>query len=390
MKKLSILLILALGFQLEAQNIDDNFITFSYIQVPLIPIEEGNRFVHITVEQDVAQANQDSSANYHIRLANATSLYEQKLSEWYTKMSLLQQQENTGGVSQSQNYPIKPCLEYVPTPIMHSLDVQNLSSTVESLKIPGFQNGKTGIMVKIKVLPLRDIRINERKSGSGAQTKYNYSCNYYLPVKIEVYSPSGAPLFEKVIGNKKRTKSLGVYKSKFEFADWFMKNRASVYAQAEKQGRIASIKASSQVLENQFGFVKKSRKAEIYSVKKYKDYSYSDIASAYSKTNEALLQIGNSVDRSAAYDALKTARNMWTDILEESNLQNKKERINAKVSAIIWCNIAEISVWMGDFNNVDVHTQNIKNSGVFKAKNHINGEGSFYKDQKIRWAANFE
>ncbi len=105
MKKLSILLILALGFQLEAQNIDDNFITFPYIQVPLIPIEEGNRFVHITVEQDVAQANQDSSANYHIRLANATSLYEQKLSKWYTKMSLLQQQENTGGYHKAKTIP---------------------------------------------------------------------------------------------------------------------------------------------------------------------------------------------------------------------------------------------------------------------------------------------
>ena len=45
---------------------------------------------------------------------------------------------------------------------------------------------------------------------------------------------------------------------------------------------------------------------------------------------------------------------------------------------------------MGDFNNVDIHVQNIRNSGVFKAKNHINGETSFYKDQRTRWEANFE
>jgi hypothetical protein len=34
--------------------------------------------------------------------------------------------------------------------------------------------------------------------------------------------------------------------------------------------------------------------------------------------------------------------------------------------------------------------QNIKNSGVFKAKNHIAGETVFYNDQKTRWKANFE
>ena len=45
---------------------------------------------------------------------------------------------------------------------------------------------------------------------------------------------------------------------------------------------------------------------------------------------------------------------------------------------------------MGDFNNVDIHVQNIRNSGGFKAKNHINGETSFYKDQRTRWEANFE
>lgn len=384
------LLVIVCSFQLQAQNIDDNFITFPYTQVPLIPIDQGSRSVRFSVEQDVDKANQDSTANYHVKVSNAQRLYEQRMSTWYGQMSLLQQQENTSGISQTASYPIKPYLKYIPSPIMNSISVENLSSTSESLNIPGFEKGEGGLLVSFKILPLRDFRINHKKSGTGAQTKYAYSCTFYLSVKMEVYSPNGTMIFERLVGNSKRTKVLGKYKSKYAFSDWFMKNRSDVYSQAENQGRVTAIQSASKVLESQFGFVNKSRRAEVYSIKKYKDYDYSDVASAYNKTNEALLLVGGSPDRSSAYASLKEARNMWSAILEESNIQNRKERINGKASAIIWCNIAEISMWMGDFNNVDIHVQNIRNSGVFKAKNHINGETSFYKDQRTRWDANFE
>ena len=384
------LLVIVCSFQLQAQNIDDNFITFPYTQVPLIPIDQGSRSVRFSVEQDVDKANQDSTANYHVKVSNAQRLYEQRMSTWYGQMSLLQQQENTSGISQTASYPIKPYLKYIPSPIMNSISVENLSSTSESLNIPGFEKGGGGLLVSFKILPLRDFRINHKKSGAGAQTKYAYSCTFYLSVKMEVYSPDGTMIFERLVGNSKRTKVLGKYKSKYAFSDWFMKNRSDVYSQAENQGRVTAIQSASKVLESQFGFVNKSRRAEVYSIKKYKDYDYSDVASAYNKTNEALLLVGGSPDRSSAYASLKEARNMWSAILEESNIQNRKERINGKASAIIWCNIAEISMWMGDFNNVDIHVQNIRNSGVFKAKNHINGETSFYKDQRTRWDANFE
>jgi len=57
---------------------------------------------------------------------------------------------------------------------------------------------------------------------------------------------------------------------------------------------------------------------------------------------------------------------------------------------MIWCNLAEIAVWMADFNEVDNQVSKTMNSGVFKAKSHIKGEKSFYADQKTRWNANFE
>ena len=373
-----------------AQNIDDNFITFPYVQLPFIPIEKAHRFVHFEVATDVASANQDSLSMQKVKKANAAAIYKQNLSAWYTQMSLLQQQENSSGLSQAANYPAKPSLELIPEPILNTVDVGALLSTAEGLNISGFEKGNNGLLVSFKIMPPRDVKVYFKRSGSAAATRYSYSCSYYLPAMMTVRKNDGSVVLEKMIGNSKRTKSLGKYKSTYAFLNWFMKNRTTVYKEIENEGRSASIQSAKGLLENQFGFVNKTRRAEIYSVKKYKDYDYTDVALAYNKTNEGLLKLDNNAARANAYETLREARKMWVSILEESNLQNKKERINPKISAIIWCNIAEISVWMGDFNQVDVQVQNIKNSGVFKAKNHIAGETVFYNDQKTRWKANFE
>ena len=369
-----------------AQNIDDNFVTFNYTQLPLTSVEEGLRSYRFEVVTDVEGANMDSTSTYQIRLDNAVSLYQKRMETWLSKMSLLQQQENSSGLSQSMNYPAKPSLDLVLKPIQHSVST---NATASGIKISGFNEGADGLLVKYTLLPLKNMKFSYSKKGEAANTKYDYKCSYVLQAKMEVIDPSNTVLFEKIVGGT-QVKSLGKYKSTYDFAKWYMNNRTSFYSQIESEGRKAAVSGSAGALDSQFGYINKSRKAEIYSVKKYKDYDYTDVILAFDQTSKALIQIEGSRDRSEAMDALDNAREMWLTILEESNLQNKKERINAKVSAMIWCNLAEIAVWMADFNEADNQVSKTMNSGVFKAKSHIKGEKSFYADQKTRWNANFE
>ena len=369
-----------------AQNIDDNFVTFNYTQLPLTSVDEGLRSYRFEVVTDVEGANMDSASTYQIRLDNAVSLYQKRMETWLSKMSLLQQQENSSGLSQSMNYPAKPSLDLVLKPVQHTT---TSNASAEGIKISGFSEGGNGLLVKYTLLPLKNVKFSYSKKGEAANTKYDYKCSYVLQAKMEVIDPSNTVLFEKIVGGT-QIKSLGKYKSTYDFAKWYMNNRTSFYSQIESEGRKAAVSGSSGALDSQFGYINKSRKAEIYSVKKYKDYDYTDVILAFDKTSEALIQVGSSRDRSEAMDALANARDMWLTILEESNLQNKKERINAKISAMIWCNLAEIAVWMADFNEVDNQVSKTMNSGVFKAKSHIKGEKSFYADQKNRWNANFE
>lgn len=385
MKKIMVLACL-ISLKVTGQNIDDNFVNFNYTQLPLISVDESLRSYRFEVVTDVEGANMDSAATYQIRLDNAVSIYQKRMDTWLSKMSLLQQQENATGTSQSANYPPKPSLELVVKPVQHTVTT---NASAEGIKISGFNEGDNGLLIRYTLLPIKNVKFSYSKKGEAANTKYDYKCSYMLQAKMEVIDPNNTVLFEKMVGRAK-TKGLGKYKSTYDFAKWYMNNRETFYAQIESEGRKAAIAGSGAALDNQFGYINKNRKAEIYSVKKYKDYDYTDVIMAYNQTTEALLKVGNDRDRSGAMDDLEEAREMWLKILEESNLQNKKERINAKISAMIWCNLAEIAVWMADFNEADNQVSKTMNSGIMKAKSHIKGEKSFYADQKNRWNANFE
>ena len=385
MKKIMVLACL-ISLQVTGQNIDDNFVNFNYTQLPLISVDESLHSYRFEVVTDVEGANMDSTATYQIRLDNAVSIYQKRMDTWLSKMSLLQQQENATGASQSANYPPKPSLELVVKPVQHTVTT---NASAEGIKISGFNEGDNGLLVRYTLLPIKNVKFSYSKKGEAANTKYDYKCSYMLQAKMEVIDPNNTVLFEKMVGRAK-TKGLGKYKSTYDFAKWYMNNRETFYAQIESEGRKAAIAGSGSALDNQFGYINKNRKAEIYSVKKYKDYDYTDVVMAYNQTTEALLKVGNDRDRSGAMDDLEEAREMWLKILEESNLQNKKERINAKISAMIWCNLAEIAIWMADFNEADNQVSKTMNSGIMKAKSHIKGEKSFYADQKNRWNANFE
>ena len=64
---------------------------------------------------------------------------------WLSKMSLLQQQENSSVLSQSMNYPPKPSLELVLKPVQHPTTT---NASAEGIKISGFSEGENGLLVK--------------------------------------------------------------------------------------------------------------------------------------------------------------------------------------------------------------------------------------------------
>ena len=56
--------------------------------------------------------------------------------------------------------------------------------------------------------------------------------------------------------------------------------------------------------------------------------------------------------------------------MEESNIENKKSWINAKISGLISANLADAYFWMEDFEKSNFYINKAINQGTLKAKNH--------------------
>jgi hypothetical protein len=183
--------------------------------------------------------------------------------------------------------------------------------------------------------------------------------------------------------------SMKSYGSRYEYLLWLMDNEQQFYRDLERDARKRAISEINQILNNEFGFVPQTRGVELYTVKKYRDYEYSDVTTAYTLTTQALNLVAKDRNRTAAYDKIDQAVIKWKQILEESNLVDDKARVNDKITSMIYCNLAELLMWRGDFDQAELYNNLALNSGVMKSRNHAERMVGFYADQRKRWQIHF-
>lgn len=392
---------------LSAQNINDNKVSFSYIQLPLIKIDDAFTKYEVRVLHAYLDANKDSIALHEQRKTEAQEKFNQSLlthqntcaaikRSYLTQLAKWETQYNAGATTAAgspisrpskPNYPPPPAYPVVKPPRLHKEYAEEVVK--REVKIEGFESGLGGSVLSITILPIRNIRIVKTKKGSGAATKYRYKCEYVLPVEIKLETPTQGPVLERVLLQDKKTYAMKEYKSQYEFEIYMLDNEQQFYDALEVYARKNAINEVNRFINDQVGYVDKKRKTEIYSVKKFKNYDYSDVTNAYSATVQALSLVGNERDRSSAQDKLEAALKKWEEIMLESNTYDKKARINDKVSAMIQCNIAEIQIWQSKFNVANATINLALNSGVLKAKNHAKRMKSYYSSLEQRWGVNY-
>lgn len=389
------------------QNIGDNNVSFQYTQLPLIKVKEAFRTYETRVEHGYLASNQDSLTAFEMKKEIAKQQYEAEyityksnrdniLVNHYRALSTWEQNVNAGKLTADGKPLPKPIQPNLPAPPSY-LDIEQprlnselLEDAVKSeLTIDGFKQGLGGSILTIDVQAIRNIKITEKKSGSGSNTKYKYQCEYVLPVLVKFATPTDGVLLQEVILQGKQIYKMKDQKSRYDHLAYMLKNEQAFFLQLEASARSTAIKATKKYINNQIGYAKKTRKTEIYSVKKFKNYDYSDVTKAYSSTVSALQIVNKDLDHSLAKVKLEAALAQWKEVMFESNDYDKKARINTKVSALIWCNIAEIQFWLNDFEESQTSLSLAENAGVLKAKNHARGTNNFYLDSKKRWDVHY-
>ena len=389
------------------QNIRDNKVDFNYIQLPKILIDKSFNQYEVRVNHNYLDANEDSLALYAVKQDAAKKEYEANIARYYSTKDSLErlylvqlsawEKQLNAGATNGQGQPIvqptapifpePPVLRRIEEPRLHTkLDEETVSNGVQ---IQGYEQGIGGSILNISIDPLRVLRIVEKKKGTGASTKYTYTCEFSLPVQIKLETPTQGVLIDQLIQGANQTYKMKEFSSKYDYQLYMMDHANEFYSELERYARQRAISSASSYLNEQVGFMNKTRRTEIYSVRKFKSYDYTDVTNAYTATVQALALVGKDRDCSSAQDGLEKALALWNEIMIESNTYDGKARINDKISAMIQCNIAEIQMWQADFSSSEATLNLAINAGVLKAKNHANSAQSFLQYRKERWNANY-
>jgi hypothetical protein len=401
MKKGLLFLLGGLTLVASAQNVTDNKVSFTYIQLPTNPIDSKYTQFEIVVLKSFENSNQDSLNAYQIKLDNVNMQYESAMNVWkeqkknvdrnyLMQMAAWEKSTNAGTVSPapaSPVYPQQPIKTDLPMPMLHEdLPADQVNNMVS---IDGFSKGTGGAKITLDFKGIGNIKIVETKSGSGTTTKYGYKADYTMPVEVKIETPSQGVILNTILMNEVRSYGLKDYPSKYEFQLWYLDNQTQFWSELQKHARGAALTEITNFLNNTCGYPTRTWSTEIYSVKTYKDYNYDDLTQAYTLAKQGYDLIYQTRDRKNGHAKLTEAINIWKKALTESNPADNKSRINDKVTALIFYNIAEAYMWMSNFDESEQYINKAINAGEMKYKTEAKRLQGVLSDQKLRWNANY-
>jgi len=400
--KTKLLLLLVLGsftIGASAQNIKDQKVTYSYIQLPSKPFKSGTEEFSVTVTQDFDQRNEDSVVWYEARLAKVREERNAAMKIWndskgdidkayYAAMSNHEQQVALGSTTSIKPpnpvYGSCPCTPDPSEPFKTS-DIPT-SAIEEMVQIPMMTRSENGAKITIGFQGFDKGPIKESKSSTG---EYTYSISYRHPIHVKIEDKDGSVIIDKLLpGSTGYTaKSTQKFKTSYDFKIWWMDNEETFWAQRQKDVINKVISNLNNMLAEDIGFPTRTRKIEIYTAKD-KNHDYSDVLQAYQSLQDGLLQLSSDRDKDAAIEYLGTAVSQYQAILGQSDTRDKKARVNKKVTAAMYCNIAECFMWMDDYSQAELHLNKAANLGIGKYKRHGNNMKPFLHKQKKRFGAN--
>lgn len=169
-------------------------------------------------------------------------------------------------------------------------------------------------------------------------TTYGYKGKMRYKFKIVMTGKNDSIYYNNTIGDDYSLAS-GFYSS-YESAE----NEYKSNAESAQMEIINSVFNSvSNDLDDKYGYQKYSIIIEAFSIKVNKkcSYDYSDLTSAFDLLNTSFNIIkANDNDTTTFYNTMQPALAKWENALKESNVADKKSRINEDVTCAIYSNIA--------------------------------------------------
>ena len=351
----------------EAQNTKSEKVEYTYIQLPLNPLaksitnyqssifsayEAENQKKKAEYETQMAAAEADfqkEQAAYPAKVKAAEDKYAAEMAEWEKKSlaeKVVEKQllnENNKPVKQIPGPPYK---RGVSQPrLKTSYDYPVLAAS--NLKLDGYNNSPAGA-VKIEVTlygfeytPPR--QLTEQKSivssangttSTSQVTYYHVEFTYRHTMSVKVTSPEGVEMFvlsPSELNNYKTYKSADS-KTSVSF------NEEQLVKTYEEKILQENLKLINELVNDRIRFRRTARSTELGYVKS-KDETYADLMNAFNEASTGLKMLLD--DKTSATTKLEKSIQLWEAAMTESDVANKKARIDKDVTIMISFNLLE-------------------------------------------------
>jgi hypothetical protein len=362
-----------------AQNVKLEKLEYYFVKLPLNPLpksvynyqsmiiaayEKDNSRKKEQYEADLKAAElqyQKELAEYPLKLKAADEKYAQELAAWEKKPlaeKVVEKQLLNENNKPVKEIPSQPYKKLVEKPVLQtSYDYPALAATY--LFLGGFEN-KPDNFVKIEVTLhgydyTRPRQLSEQKNSvsvvNGTSTTkqipyYHIEFTYRHTMTVRVIGADGK---EIMLLTPQELNNYSVYKSPETTTSQTFDEEQLVKSFEEKilQDNLIFI---NKLVNDKFGFLKELRSTNLSYVKSKEDL-YTDLLTAY---NEGIIGFKVLVeDPESATKKLEHAAQIWQNALIESDLENRKARIDKEVTTMIYFNLLETYFALKESENVD-------------------------------------
>lgn len=378
MKK-ALLLITIVSNAIFAQNIDEQKVNFEYEQKPLYSIDKSIAYRVQLGTMEYSQKSQDSLVRYEFLMTQ----FENSYNDWYLQkqnidknyLKAMSSWEKGRIVNPAltqpikQSYPPQPFKDEIDFPILlEELNEQTIGSKIQ---LEGFNKGDGGLSIVYSPSGLENAKIESKVKKKGTKTTIVYTLKYQSPYSLKVYLPGeeeGGEIYSKTGGNNYQSYNIGSFDNEYDYLYWKIENYYQMWKSVQQSALNKNLIEVNTLVNDYLGYPIKNIRLDIYTVKKFKDMDYSDFIQAYTLAKQGYVSIPNESQK-YVNSQLKKAISIWEEAEKESYIQDRKARVNKKVTAIVYLNLAKAYLWSKDFNKTDYYIQKAISLGVSKYKN---------------------
>ena len=369
----------------NAQNPYNESISFSYVRNPLQPLPKEFKtysvVANVVYAEDVARQSEEwKQEKVEMIEENKTEKKEYKeqgVGKKILERALLDEKKPKN-ILIDEKYFSK---------------VYNASDISSKIKFDGYQFNETSDLKLEVILNGFEYIIEDdftEKTKDGVITKtFRYKITYKHSIEIKLIDDAGNVLDHSEMAGLKsfKTQSTKKFKLKYLLEKYWNENNISYLRKLDEKVTYDNLKVINNYLNSQFGYSTVKKTSSIAMVKP-KKYDYDEYFNAYEQIFTGYNYLVENIDEAATY--IKEAINYWETALKESDKDNKKARINAKVTAVTHLNCVEAYCWLNDYQNARRHIMKIKMMKSKKYDKRVEGCQKFIEDQEKRFKASKE